>query len=211
MPKISLDPVVSLEERGHHSPQLARAQPAGAVVIGGAIGGLGVVRSLGRHGIPVVLLAADAFLARASRYVRGSFPSRAPEIDPDPAAYLLNLAEKHGLQGWTLFPCVDSAVEMVSRNHDRLSRAFRLTTAPWNVLQWAHDKRLTYQRAADLGLDYPRTYCVDSLECAAALDCRFPVILKPAFFTIFSIAPIAFVVCKVISVPVTLPFESGPC
>ena len=28
-----------------------------------------------------------------------------------------------------------------------------MTVPPWDVLAWAYDKRLTYQLAADIGLD----------------------------------------------------------
>ncbi|MBV9441958.1 MAG: hypothetical protein JO217_04625, partial [Acidobacteriaceae bacterium] len=129
-----------------------RACPPGALVIGGALGALGLVRSLGRRGIPTLLIPAGYWLARSSRYVRGSLPQAPAESESDPANHLLQLAEDRKLHGWALFPCIDSAVEMISRNHERLARTFRLTTAPWSVVQWAHDKRFTYKRAAQIGL-----------------------------------------------------------
>jgi predicted ATP-grasp superfamily ATP-dependent carboligase len=46
-------------------------------------------------------------------------------------------------------------------------------------VRWTHDKRLTYERAAALGIDYPRCYNPRDLQELAALDCRFPVVLKP--------------------------------
>ncbi len=45
----------------------------GALVIGGDYRGLGVVRSLGRHGIPVWVLKDEHGLAASSRYARRSF------------------------------------------------------------------------------------------------------------------------------------------
>src|SRR5438034_1378021 len=42
----------------------------GAIVIGGDYGALGVVRSLGRRGIPVWVLTNEHRVATASRYVR---------------------------------------------------------------------------------------------------------------------------------------------
>ena len=132
-----------------------RARPPGALVIGGALGALELVRSLGRRGIPTLLIPAGYWLARSSRYVRGSLPQAPQESESNPANYLLQLAEDRKLHGWALFPCIDSAVEMISRNHEKLARTFRLTTAPWSVVQWAHDKRFTYKRAAQIGLDHP--------------------------------------------------------
>ena len=166
---------------GTHLPTTVHHQPGGAVVIGGAQGGLGVVRSLGRRGIPIALLTADHWLAASSRYVRRILPSPDLEKHSEAADYLLNLGLRNGIEGWVVFPCTDSAVEMISRHHESLARVFRLTIPPWNVLRWAHDKRLTYQRAAQLGIDFPETYSIGSAEEVAALNCRYPVILKPAF------------------------------
>src|SRR5439155_18632036 len=56
---------------------------------------------------------------------------------------------------------------------------FRMTTPPWETVRFAHDKRLTYQRAAMLGIDCPLNYQPRDHADLAALDCRFPVVLKP--------------------------------
>ena len=55
-------------------------------------------------------------------------------------------------------PAADPEVQLVAQNHAELSKAFRLVTPPWDVAQWALDKTLTYQRAATLGIDHPKTY-----------------------------------------------------
>jgi predicted ATP-grasp superfamily ATP-dependent carboligase len=44
----------------------------GAVVLGGDYQGLGIVRSLGRHGIPSVIVDDETSIARTSRYAMGS-------------------------------------------------------------------------------------------------------------------------------------------
>src|SRR5580700_4165831 len=43
-------------------------EPGGAVVIGGDYQGLGIVRSLGRRGIPVCVIDDERSIARFSRY-----------------------------------------------------------------------------------------------------------------------------------------------
>jgi predicted ATP-grasp superfamily ATP-dependent carboligase len=48
------------------------------------------------------------------------------------------------------------------------------------VLRWAYDKRLIYRRAAELGIDQPLSYNPRSLDEVFWLDCRFPMVLKPA-------------------------------
>jgi D-aspartate ligase len=155
-------------------------QPEGAVVLGGALGSLGVARSLGRRGIPVCLLTSDHLLAKFSRYVRRApaWPTLAsPSAESE---YLLDLAEKYGWKGWALYPGGDPEAEMIARNHAKLAATFRLTTAPWEVLRWAYDKRLIHQRAAELGIDQPLSYNPRSLDEVRLLDCRFPMVLKPA-------------------------------
>lgn len=152
---------------------------AGAIVIGGDYRGLGIVRSLGRHGIPVWVLTDQHTLAATSRYAQRSL--HWPESDEaGQVAYLLELAKKYGLEGWLIFPTGDETTAMVSRHREALSARFRVTVPSWDVLRWMYDKRLTYQLAEELGVACPWTYYPKCYEDLAALPCTFPVILKPA-------------------------------
>ena len=156
------------------------SRPEGAVVLGGALGSLGIARSLGRQGIPVCLLANDHRPAKYSRYVRHApdWPVLAtPSLE---AEYLMWLAGRHGFEQWALFPGGDLEAEMIARNHAQLARRFRLTTPPWDVLRWAYDKRLIYWRAASLGIAQPRSWNPRSLKEAAEIPGPFPMVLKPA-------------------------------
>jgi len=155
----------------------------GAIVIGGDYRGLCIVRSLGRHGIPVWVLKSDGeFLATASRYGRRTLPW--PSSDPSgQLAYLLDVADRRQLDGWVLFPTGDETAAFLARHHTELQTRYRLTTPPWDVLQWAYDKRLTYRLAADIGIDYPRTYYPANRDHLNQADFAFPMILKPAIKT----------------------------
>ncbi len=159
------------------------APASGALVFGGAHGALALVRSLGRRGIPVWVLTHDHLIAKFSRYVRRSLPWPGPE-QAGATEWLVQLAERHRLQGWILFPGGDAEAELVSRNHARLSSTFRLTNPPWEIARWAYDKRLTNERAAALGIAFPWTYYPRNSEEVAKLECRFPVILKPTKRTV---------------------------
>jgi D-aspartate ligase len=151
----------------------------GALVVGGAHGSLGVVRSLGRLSIPVLFLTHDHPITRFSRYVRSSFKWGGPGQD-SAVEELLDFGRQHRLQGWVLFPGGDAEAKCFSQNHDRLSEMFRVTTPPWDAVQWAADKRLTYECAARLGIGYPVSYYPADRDAAARLPCRFPMILKPS-------------------------------
>jgi D-aspartate ligase len=157
----------------------------GAVVMGGDYRGLGVVRSLGRHGIPVwVLWTEGQRLATFSRYAQRSVPWPA-EYDVERFTFLADLASNNGLAGWVLIPTSDESATLIARHHAKLSKLYRLTTPPWRTLRWAHDKRLTYELASRLQVSYPQTYYPRNREELAASTCRFPVILKPAFRNTF--------------------------
>jgi len=56
-----------------------------------------------------------------------------------------------------------------------------MTTPPWESMQWGYDKRLTHQVAAKVGIEQPHTFLPANRGEVAALECEFPVVLKPAF------------------------------
>jgi predicted ATP-grasp superfamily ATP-dependent carboligase len=150
----------------------------GALIIGGAHVSIGVARSLGRHGIPVWLMANHP-IASYSRYVRRSVPW--PGADhPDGISSILDLAKQHGLHGWVLIATGDQDMCMVAKNHALFAQDFRVATPDWDTIQWVYDKRLTYSRAAALGIDFPASFDLYGLDDVERLDCRFPVVLKPA-------------------------------
>lgn len=150
----------------------------GALIVGGAHVSIGIARSLGRRGIPVWLLASHP-LPRFSRYVQRSFPWPGT-ADADVVASLIDIAVRHGLKDWVLLATGDEDMRIIAQNHARLGRYFRLTTPDWNVSQWIYDKRLVYQHAASLGIDCAWNHRPRSLADVEQLDCRFPVVLKPA-------------------------------
>ena len=154
---------------------------AGALVTGADYRGLGIVRSLGRRGIPVWVMKQDGqVLGAASRYASRSLSSPSSEESRKQVDFLVNLATKEGVAGWAVFPTSDETVVLIARHHQLLSKYYRLTTPPWKVLRWGCDKRLLYRLAEDLGVDRPWTFCPRNRDELAALECPFPVILKPA-------------------------------
>ncbi|MGE4248574.1 MAG: ATP-grasp domain-containing protein [Parvibaculaceae bacterium] len=154
-------------------------QPLGAIIFGGTHGSLSVARSLGRRGIPVWLIETGRGVAGFSRYVqkrlRWDGPDSAGAVD-----WLIDLADRHGLGRWLLYPAADPETHFVAANHERLSVRFRVNTMPWRILETAQDKSLLYKRAAELGLAYPKSYMPDAETGAGPSPERFPVVIKPA-------------------------------
>jgi D-aspartate ligase len=152
----------------------------GAIVIGRDYGALGVIRSLGRHDIPVWHLEESASNATMSRFVRRRFPWPAEAIEADQLRHLLDLCGEYGLDGWTIFPTSDESAALVARAQSALAERFLLTTPSWETMRWAYDKRLTYQLAAQVGVDSPWTHLPRNREELTTHDFAYPVILKPA-------------------------------
>src|SRR5256885_1277102 len=152
----------------------------GAVVIGSEYRQLGLIRSLGRHGIPVWVLAGDHWLGRVTRYARRTF-TWPQGSEADRLAFLIELSRKHHLERWALIPGEDQDAALIARHHAALEGHYVLTTPPWSVLQWAHDKRLTYRLADELEIDHPWTLSGADRGDVETLGHRLPLIVKPAF------------------------------
>ncbi len=167
--------------RSHGLGQHAVAPPAsaapGALILGGAHGSLAVARSLGRRGIPVFFLTHDHPIAKFSRYATHHHSWLGP--NQNGGLQQLLAFGRNGHSGWVLIPGGDAEVEFVARHHDALSQVFCATMPLWEVVKWACDKRLTYARAASLGIPCPRTVYPKDRRELAALDLTFPLILKP--------------------------------
>jgi D-aspartate ligase len=152
----------------------------GAIVLGSDFRALGVVRSLGRQGVPCALVDSVPRAAWFSRYVRLRSRWHGSMLDPDLCDRLLDLARLRRVDGWVLFPMQDDTVELVARHRDRLSTAFRVPTPSWPVVRQALDKRLTYTLAKQAGVACPRTWYPACARDLGWLDVAFPAILKPA-------------------------------
>ncbi len=158
----------------------SRSAAKGALVMGADYRGLGVVRSLGRRGIPVwVLKQSGHLLAATSRYVQRSVAWPVGD-DQEQIDFLLNLGAEQQLKDWVLFPTDDSTVALISRHHQTLSNEYRIAVPCWEKLRWVCDKRLLHRLADGLAIPQPWTACPHTREELAAIDCPFPVILKPA-------------------------------
>jgi D-aspartate ligase len=150
----------------------------GALVLGGDYRGLGIVRSLGRHGIEVEVVHGGETLAAKSRYCRRALRWDG-EFDRSYVDFLLRIADEHHLSGWVLFPTSDETAWVVSRNWAELSERYQLTTPQWETYAAASDKRTAHALASSLGLDTPRTWFPRDAAELDELDLEFPLVLKP--------------------------------
>jgi predicted ATP-grasp superfamily ATP-dependent carboligase len=153
----------------------------GAVVLGSDFKALGLIRSLGRRGIPSLVVDNLPRSGWFSRYVVGRVRWHGPMSEPAFLDVLLSLARDRGVEHWVLFPTQDEVLELVARNAARLSRCYRLVTPEWDRLRWAHDKRLLHRVAAEVGIAAPRTWYPSDEGDLERLAITLPAIVKPAF------------------------------
>jgi D-aspartate ligase len=167
----------SASTRRHLSPD---GQTVGGVVIGGDYQGLGIARSLGRHGIPVCVIDDEASIARVSRFVKGLI--RFPDLREDVSLLdALALAQRRfGLSGWVLYPTREENVVAIAANRDALLRDFRVPTPELASVRYAWDKREAYRLAERLSVPIPRTWFPRTEADLAAIDTDGPLVVKPA-------------------------------
>jgi len=152
----------------------------GAVVIGGDYQGLGIVRSLGRRGVPVCVVDDERSIARYSRYATHSVRVEELRDQRESIDTLLEVGSRLGLDGWVLYPTREETVAAFSRFRDELGERFRVPTPPWSVVQPAWDKRETYRLATELEIPTPRTWYPASAAELEAVDGEPPFAIKPA-------------------------------
>lgn len=153
----------------------------GAVVVGGDYQGLGIVRSLGRRGIPVLVVDDEPSVARFSRYTQQTFDSGSLRGDDRIVEILEEAGERFDMCDWVLYATRDEVVAAIARARTRLLRTFRVPTPPWETVRYADDKRLTYELAQELQIPTPRTWCPGALgELDLIPADGWPLLVKPA-------------------------------
>ncbi len=152
----------------------------GGLVLGGDYQGLGIARSLGRHGIPVCVLDDERSIARASKFVGETV--RVPSLrgTRETVNALLDVGERLQLDGWVLYPTREEMVAAVAKNRDLLTQRFRVPTPAWPSVRPAWDKRETYRLAERLGIGAPRSWFPVGEDGLAVVETDTPVVVKPA-------------------------------
>jgi len=152
----------------------------GAVVIGGDYQGLGIVRSLGRRGVPVCVIDDEHSIARFSRYTTHVVRTASLRNEEQAVERVLSIGRKLGLEGWVLYPTRDETVAAFSRYKPQLSEFFRVPTPGWDTIKWVWDKRNTYRLANELGIPTPATWYPRDAQELEQIQIDPPLTIKPA-------------------------------
>lgn len=153
------------------------------VVVLGPVGygSLGILRSLGRLGIPVYIVGTDPrILALYSRYCRGKFISNLIcRSSGDSAGRLLEIGRRIGRKS-VLIPTTDQLAIFVDENADALREGFFFPSQPRGLPRVLASKKEMYHLAKRAGIPTAETTFPacrqDVLEFAKAAT--FPIMLK---------------------------------
>ncbi|GGU15722.1 carboxylate--amine ligase [Lentzea flava] len=165
-------------------PELDRDTPALVLKLDANVfhhGGLGVIRSLGRLGVPVYAVQEERFTpAGASRYLRGGWVWRPGTEDADRVRLgLLRLADRIGRRS-VLLPTDDAGALFVAEHEAGLREAFLFPKPDPGLPRQVADKYALYELCRRFGVPCAATTRASSLgEAAEFLDTAgFPVIVK---------------------------------
>jgi predicted ATP-grasp superfamily ATP-dependent carboligase len=149
----------------------------GAIVLGGHVQGLGIVRILGREGIPVLVIDnTNANLAKHSKYCHNFY-----RIKDDLLFDFLNsLVQSQQYRGWVIFPTNDFHVKLLSQNKQQLEKNFIISTDSWDTVRIFYNKRETYRLAENLQIPIATTFFPENENEIDGLKVKFPCIIKPA-------------------------------
>jgi len=156
------------------------SQTVGALVVGGDYQGLGIVRSLGRRGIPICVVDDERSIARFSRYTTHTVSVPSLRDEGQTADALLEIGHRLNLRGWVLYPTRDETVAALARHRAPLAAFFRVPTNEWKTTQWVWDKRNTYRLANELGIPTPSTWYVREVAELEQITAEPPFVIKPA-------------------------------
>ncbi|MBI0583225.1 MAG: hypothetical protein ISF22_03255 [Methanomassiliicoccus sp.] len=173
----------ALGSTGDDVESIMQEQAKAIVLNVGTPNGLGVIRSLGREGVPI--LAVDHHKNAPGLHSRYA----SPQVLPEPAAHpeevfkrLMSIGSGFGEKG-VLFPCSDAYVLFVSRYRKELAEHFDFCIPSEAVLEGMVNKRRQYEEASRIGTPISKTFYPQDMkqvrEIRDLLD--YPAFIKPYY------------------------------
>jgi len=144
-------------------------------------GGLGVIRSLGRMGVPVYGVHEGPWApAASSRYLHGRFfwQPNAQDVERVSAG-LLRLSERIGRPA-VLLPTDDAGSIFLAEHGEALRERFLFPDPPRDLPRRVAGKYSLYELCREYGVPSPLAHVPDTLAAARgfAAEARFPLIAK---------------------------------
>lgn len=151
-----------------------------AVVLGASVNGLSFVRSLGRRGIPTLMLDSEPLVGTYSRYTRFMRHASLAEKPQDFVRLLESIGSWLDMPG-VLLPTSDEHGLIISQQRQLLSRSFHFVVPDSETMENIVNKRRQYALAEASGVPIPKSHFPESIEEVKVIadGVSFPCILKP--------------------------------
>jgi D-aspartate ligase len=151
-----------------------------AIILGCSVNGLSFARSLGRRGIPTLLLDSETFLGAFTRYGKVLLLPPADQAGEEWLA-LLKFTASRLERPAVLFATSDTHCQWLSRHRDLLGQHFRFLIPPAETVEQIVNKRAQVEFARQAGIPVPLTFYPESLDELRRLapQLPYPCILKP--------------------------------
>lgn len=157
-------------------------QGNGAIVLGGHVQALGIVRILGRDGVQSMIIAnTKKNIARHSKFCTNFILSK----DEDLLEMLIKLGDNKRFERWVIFPTNDFHVKLLSVNREILDKHFITAADKWDSVKIFYNKRYTYKLADQANIPFPKTWFPNSENDLDNISPPFPCIIKPAVMVDF--------------------------
>jgi predicted ATP-grasp superfamily ATP-dependent carboligase len=143
--------------------------------------GLGIARSLGERGVPVIgLTSRCGVYGNFTRYAKVVLSPDSRERPEELLAFLLDLAARLGRSA-VIFPTRDDDLVFLDRFRRQLEPHFRLVAPDHAALNICLSKMETHGAAERAGIAAPRCWLIEDREdlSRAAAEVTYPCVLKP--------------------------------
>lgn len=145
--------------------------------------GLGVIRSLGEKGVPIIAIVyTPNDMGYLSKYVKESI--YAPHPEKHPLEFIKLLTSCHIRYGKCLIiPADDATLWVVSKYKSLLEKNHLVACCGWEVTHKVLDKKHTYAVAEAVGVEIPQTRTPKSSEEVKEFCdlIGFPCLVKPCY------------------------------
>ena len=151
-----------------------------AIILGGSVNGLSFARSIGRRGVPTLLLDSESFLGTFTRYGKVMLLAPVDEQPQDWMALLEFVASRLDRTG-VLFATSDAHCLWVSQHKELLGQYFRFVIPDSETVEQIVNKRTQHSIARAAGIAVPKAFYPESIEELRSLapDLAYPCLLKP--------------------------------
>jgi len=157
------------------------SQPATAVVMNMFYTGLGIARSLGERGVPVIGLSAESGVY--GNFTRHAKTVRCADSRSEPEQLLKELLDLGPTLGQraVLFPTRDHDLVFLDRFRSELTRYYEIVAPSSTALKRCLNKWDTYVAATEAGVATPKCWLIDGADDLArvAAGITYPCVLKP--------------------------------